>query len=201
MNAQLNQQLSNDFKREHRYYVLKLSDLQGTVSFADLLYLDEIARKVADRRAQEGKEQREYLVIESDWPEFEPTWQAIEARVSGVPQQVPQLEVAGWRPKFPERPTSLPPSSFNAGMPDQTTVDYWKAQGVEIEYCYTGPAPSVQEGFALVPMTEDELNEMALQLGREMKGLRCWGWMDLVRAVERHHTKKLAAAQAKGGAA
>lgn len=143
MNAQLNQQPGTEFKREQRYYVLKLSDLHGTVGLADLLYLDGIARKVADRRAQEGKEQREYLVIESDWPEFEPTWRGIEARVSGVPQQPPQLEVAGWRPKFPERSTSLPPSSFNAGMPDQTTVDYWKAQGVEIEYCYTGPAPEL----------------------------------------------------------
>lgn len=140
MNAQLNQQPSSEFKREHRYYVLKLSDIHGTVGLADLLYLDKIARTVADRRAQDGKEQREYLVIESDWPEFEPTWQAIEARVSGVPQQLPQLEVAGWRPKFPERPTSLPPSSFNAGMPDQATVDYWKAQGIEIEYCYTRPS-------------------------------------------------------------
>ena len=64
---------------------------------------------------------------------------------------------------------------------------------------FARPAPGVPDGFALVPMTEDELNEMALQLGREMKGLRCWGWMDLVRAVERHHSKKLAAAQAKGG--
>lgn len=85
MNAQLNQQLGTEFKREQRYYVLKLSDLQGTISFADLLYLYEISRKVADRRAQEGKEQREYLVLEGDWPEYEPTWQAIEARVSGAP--------------------------------------------------------------------------------------------------------------------
>ena len=82
MNAQLNQQPGTEFKREQRYYVLKLSDIHGTVSLADLLYLDKIARTVADRRAQEGKEQREYLVLEGDWPEFEPTWRAIEARMS-----------------------------------------------------------------------------------------------------------------------
>lgn len=147
MNAQLNQQLGTEFKREQRYYVLKLSDLQGTVSFADLLYLDEISRKVADRRAQEGKEQREYLVLEGDWPEYEATWRAIEARMSGVPQQNPALSVAGWRPKFAERPSSLPPSGFTNGTPNQATVDYWKAQGVEIEYCYV-PTSETSGGAA-----------------------------------------------------
>lgn len=38
-----------------------------------------------------------------------------------------------------------------------------------------------------VPLNEDQLNALMLKLGVEMRGLRCWGWMDLVRAVEVAH--------------
>lgn len=202
MNAQLNQQPGTEFKREQRYYVLKLSDIHGSVSLADLLYLDKIARTVADRRAQEGKEQREYLVIESDWPEYEPTWQAIEARVSGVQHQAPQLVAAGWRPKL-KAPTSLPPSSFNAGMPDKATVDYWKAQGVEIEYCYTGTAPIAPEEWVLMPRDLNEYEAISAQ-----GTLLDMAWCETTCFVERYKAliryteprRAALAAQAKGGA-
>lgn len=74
--------VSVPFQREDRYIVIKRSDLAK--------------RHPKDREMLQhalwaiGRSPREYLVIESDWPEYEPAWQMIERRVSGV---------AGWQPE------------------------------------------------------------------------------------------------------
>lgn len=41
-----------------------------------------LAEKIANKRMDEGRERiMECVVVEHDWPEYEPTWAAIEARV------------------------------------------------------------------------------------------------------------------------
>lgn len=72
------------FKREQRYIVFKLTDLQKHIEPSDLFNLQQIGRTVGAGREQDGKSPLECLVVESDWPEYEPTWRAIEQRVSGA---------------------------------------------------------------------------------------------------------------------
>lgn len=77
-----------DFKREHRYIVFKISDLiQIDKQFGKLgSLLAEVTRlgdKVAYFRERNGKPPLECVVVESDWPEYEPTWQAIRMRMEG----------------------------------------------------------------------------------------------------------------------
>lgn len=75
--------MTNEFTREDRYIVFKLSDL------GDSLKGDEIrrlAREYAEHRQRLRKKPLECVVVEKDWPEYEPTWGAIAARVTGAEQ-------------------------------------------------------------------------------------------------------------------
>lgn len=69
--------MSKQFKREDRYIVVKLSDLAKV----PVNYHTALVQPLFS--LQEHLPRREFLVIESDWPEFEPTWSAIERRVTG----------------------------------------------------------------------------------------------------------------------
>lgn len=70
--------------------------------------------------------------------------------------------------------------------------------GGRIEYAYTLPAPGVPEGFALVPMTEDQVwHNDSIMSANAIGGLKMDAVMRIVRGVEAHHSERLAAAQAK----
>lgn len=86
--------MSNEFKREERYIVFKLSDLGNSLKGDEIRRL---AREYAEHRKQRGKEPLECVVVEKDWPEYEPTWKAIEARVTGA-QAHPAPSVPDWTP-------------------------------------------------------------------------------------------------------
>lgn len=73
--------MSTDFKREERYIVFKVSDLGNSLKGDEIR---KLAQEYAEHRKQRGKEPLECVVVEKDWPEYEPTWQAIEARVTGA---------------------------------------------------------------------------------------------------------------------
>lgn len=73
--------MSIEFKREDRYIVFKLSDLGNSLKGDEIRRL---AREYAEQRSLKGKPPLECIVVESDWPEYEPTWKAIEARVTGI---------------------------------------------------------------------------------------------------------------------
>ena len=60
----------SEFKREERYAVFKFSDMDE----GQMKWLEEVVARLP---------RRECLVIESDWPEYEPAWQMIEDRVTG----------------------------------------------------------------------------------------------------------------------
>ncbi|AJO79420.1 hypothetical protein [Pseudomonas sp. MRSN 12121] len=72
------------FQREDRYIVIKRSDLDKLspldhdVAMSNLEHVSAIlfGWNVPDRKC---------LVIESDWPEYEPAWQMIERRMTGQP--------------------------------------------------------------------------------------------------------------------
>jgi len=67
------------FKREDRYIVIKRSDLPKDWPYVlgDLIHVCET---VDFERAKRGKNPLKCVVVEHDWPEYEPTWAAIKKR-------------------------------------------------------------------------------------------------------------------------
>ena len=84
--------MSNEFMREEHYIVFKISDLGNSLKGDEIRRL---AREYAEQRRLKGKEPLECVVVEKDWPEYEPTWEAIEARVTGA-QPAPGIP-EGWK--------------------------------------------------------------------------------------------------------
>jgi hypothetical protein len=73
----------SEFKREIRYVVLKATDLQAVgLTEAELDSLKAVCAKVDKHRRDAGMPDLECVVVEKDWPEYEPTWQAIERRMT-----------------------------------------------------------------------------------------------------------------------
>lgn len=73
-----------EFQREDRYIVIKREDLVAL--HRDAFGPTQVAIEAfyAGLRSIELQlPRRDYLVIEGDWPEYEPTWAAIQARVEG----------------------------------------------------------------------------------------------------------------------
>jgi hypothetical protein len=69
-------------KREDRYIVLKLSDIE----FLDEYESEQLAGVcdiIRDIREKCGKRDLRCVVVEDDWPEYETVWDMIEARVDG----------------------------------------------------------------------------------------------------------------------
>jgi hypothetical protein len=70
---------------EDRYYVIKKSDFDSTfnpgVRHERELQLKSIMARIEIHRRGEGKLPIEAVVIESDWPEYEPTVKALESRI------------------------------------------------------------------------------------------------------------------------
>ena len=71
------------FTREARYVVLKNADIMQCLTVSELIELRRIQAKVEEHRAEIGKPPLDCVVVESNWPEYEPTWKAIESRVTG----------------------------------------------------------------------------------------------------------------------
>jgi hypothetical protein len=63
--------MKKTFKREHRYMVLKL-DLLSSEQFEQIFKVAVTSKPLPFV---------DCVVVEKDWPEYEPTWQAIQARV------------------------------------------------------------------------------------------------------------------------
>ena len=76
--------MRKQFKREQRYFVVKVKDAKEYLDAHQLEKLAEIADTISEGREKDGIPAVECVVVESDWPEYEPTWKAIEARVTGA---------------------------------------------------------------------------------------------------------------------
>ncbi len=70
------------FVRERRYLVIKLKDAQEFLTPDERAILEILSDVVTRKRRLCGKRELQCVVVESDWPEYEPTWRAIEARSS-----------------------------------------------------------------------------------------------------------------------
>lgn len=69
------------FVRELRYVVIKWKDAMTGLTPTERRTLKQLCAKCAYGRVLSGKPKLECVVVESDWPEYEPTWAAIEARM------------------------------------------------------------------------------------------------------------------------
>jgi len=79
------------FIRERRYLVVKIKDANKYLTPAERDTLERIAAKCALGRIDDGKRALECVCVESDWPEYSPTWAAIEARVTAKPESTVTL--------------------------------------------------------------------------------------------------------------
>ena len=86
--------MSTEFTREDRYIVFKLSDVERYLTDADRAHLAMMKNEIDAGRDCANKPPFKGLIVESDWPEYEPTWKAIEARVTGA-QPAPSV-LDGW---------------------------------------------------------------------------------------------------------
>lgn len=77
----LGERAMSQFKREPRYIVFKIKDLRRYCSEQTQEAALSIGDIIANGRRRDGKAPFNAVVVEQDWPEFEPTWAAIEARM------------------------------------------------------------------------------------------------------------------------
>ena len=76
-------------KIENRYLVLKRSDIEKYISLNTQIVLANVAQAIDHHRHDEGGYSLECVVVESHWPEYEPTLSAIEARVDAeTPKEI-----------------------------------------------------------------------------------------------------------------
>lgn len=75
----------SEFKREPRYVVFKLTDIGRYLTQGEQESLMCIGDEIAQCRADDGRPPFNAVVVEQDWPEFEPVWEMIEARMTGSP--------------------------------------------------------------------------------------------------------------------
>lgn len=82
------------FAREDRYFVFKRSHVAMVLNADEIRNLNHIAQVMTEYQKYRRKPANQYVVIESDWPEYEPAWQAIERRCTGVHKE----DSAGFTP-------------------------------------------------------------------------------------------------------
>lgn len=71
------------FEREPRYVVFKIKDIEKYLTQDQKDSLMSVGEEIAFGRNYDGKPPFNAVVVEQDWPEFEPTWAMIEARMAG----------------------------------------------------------------------------------------------------------------------
>jgi len=68
-------------RREERYAVIKHSDINRYLTFTEAAVLVDLCVKINRERIIDGRGEMKCVVVEHDWPEYEPTWSAITKRV------------------------------------------------------------------------------------------------------------------------
>ena len=88
-----------EFQRENRYVVFKCSDMRKYLSQSERRQVEGLALHICLSREGDSKHPLNCLVVESDWPEYEPTWKLIEARVMGAqPAQGEEARLVSYHP-------------------------------------------------------------------------------------------------------
>ena len=92
--------MTKEFMREDRYIVFKMSDVERYLTDKDRANITMMKMEIDAGRDCANKPPFKGLIVEADWPEYEPTWKAIEARVNGA-QPAPSVPECpypcGWR--------------------------------------------------------------------------------------------------------
>ena len=88
--------MRKQFKREQRYFVVKVKDAKEYLDAHQLEKLAEIADTISEGREKDGIPAVKSVVVESDWPEYESTWRAIEDRCTGA-QPAPSISPVALR--------------------------------------------------------------------------------------------------------
>lgn len=162
--------MTNEFIREARYAVLKSADVMQCLTVSELIELRRIQAKVEEHRAEIGKPPLDCVVVESDWPEYEPTWNAIEARVTGAqPAPIAQDESVrkAWARfsnelhRSPDAPYPGMSEAFEQHFSQSFTDREWRAESATWAAAWKAakrheaqaqPAPSIPVGWKLVPI-------------------------------------------------
>jgi len=106
----------SEFKREDRYVILKRRDVNRLPHWQKEA-LREILTEIENIMPP-----REYVVVESDWPEYEAVWEMIQARVEGRPNRIAELE-GKQRWHYPAHNLDVP----NLPEPGQKVVAYYRS--------------------------------------------------------------------------
>lgn len=70
------------FQREDRYLVIKYTDAMAALTQTEQDLMVELTLKIDGHRRRRGKDVLQAVVVEHDWPEYEPVWGMIERRVN-----------------------------------------------------------------------------------------------------------------------
>ncbi len=72
------------FRRENRYLVFKIKDIEKFLNENEIKTLMEFAGGIELRRSYEGRRKLTCVVVEDDWPEYKQVWDAITERCLGT---------------------------------------------------------------------------------------------------------------------
>ena len=125
--------MSTEFKQEERYVVFKLSDVEEHFTPGEKQQLARLVEVQRVGREEAGKPLLRCVVVEKDWPEYEPTWKAIEARVTGTQNALE--EIAMYRKARDERDTLRAAVRHEADCVDaaKAEIDALRAKIEEME--------------------------------------------------------------------
>lgn len=74
--------MSEQFRLEDRYVVLKIKDIEKYLHDRDLKELNLISTLISTGREADGKQALEAIVVEKDWPEYGIVYSMLERRVN-----------------------------------------------------------------------------------------------------------------------
>jgi hypothetical protein len=116
--------MNSEFQREDRYIVIKRKDLEK------LDYQIELMKQLDRLRATIPP--RKYLVIESDWPEYETAYKDIEARMVGGRTQAQQIQALTHTLKTCSEAIKVVTKERNALKDSIDEISAWSQEGSDI---------------------------------------------------------------------
>ncbi len=143
-------------KREQRYLVLKIKDLEDFLSDTEKAILMTLASRVAASRTLVGKRNKGFVCVADDWPEYENVWQMLENRIDGIDPATsvhangtkepetgrPKYRV--WECKAVVRGDASLPNGFDF-PPREAATDAIHNAGIPIVTCFSGWGGSLSE--------------------------------------------------------